>query len=113
MKLVGGDSGRCERELLVEDVVLAPSERAVVDVLFEITGVKHKPMRTRLDRSVGFSRQIIRREHVPIPIADCSRAATPKCRPMREGQHRDRVVVPRAARRLAPRTTGSRGIHRA
>src|SRR5258705_12757209 len=30
MKLVGGDSGRCEREAFVEDVVLAPSERTVV-----------------------------------------------------------------------------------
>jgi Multicopper oxidase/Heavy metal binding domain len=35
LKLVGGDSGRYEREELVESVVLAPSERAVVDVLFE------------------------------------------------------------------------------
>jgi FtsP/CotA-like multicopper oxidase with cupredoxin domain len=38
MKLVGGDSGRVEREQLVDDVVLAPSERAVVDVLFEDPG---------------------------------------------------------------------------
>src|SRR4051794_17440286 len=38
MKLVGGDSGRCEREELVESVVLAPSERAVVDVRFEAAG---------------------------------------------------------------------------
>jgi FtsP/CotA-like multicopper oxidase with cupredoxin domain len=38
MKLVGGDSGRVEREGIVEDVVLAPSERAVVDLLFETTG---------------------------------------------------------------------------
>jgi hypothetical protein len=38
MKLVGGDSGRCEREELVETVLLAPSERAVVDVLFETAG---------------------------------------------------------------------------
>jgi FtsP/CotA-like multicopper oxidase with cupredoxin domain len=38
MKLVGGDSGRCEREQFIEDVVLAPSERAVVDVLFETPG---------------------------------------------------------------------------
>src|SRR4051794_14997942 len=37
MKLVGGDSGRCEREQFVEDVVLAPSERVVVDVLFPET----------------------------------------------------------------------------
>ena len=38
MKLVGGDSGRCEHEQLVEDVVLAPSERVVVDVLFDAPG---------------------------------------------------------------------------
>jgi FtsP/CotA-like multicopper oxidase with cupredoxin domain len=38
MKLVGGDSGRVEREEFVEDVVLAPSERVVVDVLFEEPG---------------------------------------------------------------------------
>ena len=38
MKLVGGDSGRCEREELVDEVVLAPSERAVVDVFFEKPG---------------------------------------------------------------------------
>ena len=34
MKLVGGDSGRVEREEFVSEVILAPSERAVVDVLF-------------------------------------------------------------------------------
>jgi FtsP/CotA-like multicopper oxidase with cupredoxin domain len=38
MKLVGGDSGHVEREELVEDVVLAPSERVVVDVLFDTAG---------------------------------------------------------------------------
>jgi FtsP/CotA-like multicopper oxidase with cupredoxin domain len=38
MKLIGGDSGRVEREELVEEVLLAPSERAVVDVLFEQPG---------------------------------------------------------------------------
>jgi len=35
MKLVGGDSGRTEREEFVSGVILAPSERVVVDVLFE------------------------------------------------------------------------------
>jgi FtsP/CotA-like multicopper oxidase with cupredoxin domain len=34
MKRVGGDSGHYEHEELVEGVLLAPSERAVVDVLF-------------------------------------------------------------------------------
>jgi FtsP/CotA-like multicopper oxidase with cupredoxin domain len=38
MKLVGGDSGRYEREELVDSVILAPSERVVIDVLFEQPG---------------------------------------------------------------------------
>jgi FtsP/CotA-like multicopper oxidase with cupredoxin domain len=38
MKLVGGDSGHYERERFVESIVLAPSERAVVDVLFSTPG---------------------------------------------------------------------------
>jgi len=38
MKLVGGDSGHHEREEMVEDVILAPSERVVVDVLFDQPG---------------------------------------------------------------------------
>lgn len=50
MKLVGGDSGRCEREEFVETVLLAPSERAVVDVLFDRPGAirleHHTPNRT-------------------------------------------------------------------
>ena len=38
LKLVGGDSGRVERESFVEDVLIAPSERFVVDVLFADEG---------------------------------------------------------------------------
>jgi FtsP/CotA-like multicopper oxidase with cupredoxin domain len=38
MKLVGGDSGRVEHEQFVEDVILAPSERVVVDALFDAPG---------------------------------------------------------------------------
>jgi FtsP/CotA-like multicopper oxidase with cupredoxin domain len=34
MKLVGGDSGRVEHQEFVSEVILAPSERAVIDVLF-------------------------------------------------------------------------------
>ena len=50
VKLVGGDSGRCEREELVETVVIAPSERVVLDVLFDQAGTAalrhHTPERT-------------------------------------------------------------------
>ncbi len=38
MKLVGADSGHYEREEMVEAVLLAPSERVVVDVLFPDAG---------------------------------------------------------------------------
>jgi FtsP/CotA-like multicopper oxidase with cupredoxin domain len=38
MKLVGADSGHYEHEEFVEEVLLAPSERVVVDVLFEEPG---------------------------------------------------------------------------
>jgi FtsP/CotA-like multicopper oxidase with cupredoxin domain len=38
MKLVGGDSGRVEHEEFVDEVLLAPSERAVADVLIDQPG---------------------------------------------------------------------------
>src|SRR4029453_19035572 len=38
MKLVGGDSGHHEREEMVGDVILGPSGRIVVDVLFDQPG---------------------------------------------------------------------------
>ena len=38
MKLIGGDSGRVEHQEFVSEVILAPSERAVVDVLLDRPG---------------------------------------------------------------------------
>src|SRR5436305_2843765 len=38
MKLVGSDNGRVEREEFVEEVLLSPSERTIVDVFFEHAG---------------------------------------------------------------------------
>jgi FtsP/CotA-like multicopper oxidase with cupredoxin domain len=50
MKLVGGDNGRVEREEFVEEVLLSPSERVIVDVYFEQAGrfalEHHTPERT-------------------------------------------------------------------
>jgi FtsP/CotA-like multicopper oxidase with cupredoxin domain len=46
MKLVGGDSGRYEREAFVDEVMLAPSERAVLDVLFDTPGEARLEHRT-------------------------------------------------------------------
>jgi FtsP/CotA-like multicopper oxidase with cupredoxin domain len=38
MKLIGGDAGKYERESFVEHVVVAPSERAIVDVRLDAAG---------------------------------------------------------------------------
>jgi FtsP/CotA-like multicopper oxidase with cupredoxin domain len=46
MKLVGGDSGRYERETFVDEVMLAPSERAVLDVMFDSSGEARLEHRT-------------------------------------------------------------------
>jgi FtsP/CotA-like multicopper oxidase with cupredoxin domain len=50
MKLVGSDSGRYEHETFVDEVLLAPSERAIVDVRFDTAGttaLEHRtPQRT-------------------------------------------------------------------
>ena len=50
MKLVGADAGHYEHEELVDEILLAPSERVVVDVLFAAAGeleLEHKtPDRT-------------------------------------------------------------------
>ena len=45
MKLVGGDNGKYERETFVDSILLGPSERAVVEVLFDASGnytIQHK-----------------------------------------------------------------------
>ena len=46
MKLVGGDSGRYEQEEIIESAILAPSERLVIDVLFEEAGQRTLEHRT-------------------------------------------------------------------
>jgi FtsP/CotA-like multicopper oxidase with cupredoxin domain len=46
MKHIGGDSGRLEHEAFVDDVLLAPSERAVIDVLFDTPGEARLEHRT-------------------------------------------------------------------
>jgi FtsP/CotA-like multicopper oxidase with cupredoxin domain len=59
MKLVGADAGHYEHEELVEEVLLAPSERAVVDVLFPDAGeleLQHRtPERTYRLASINVS----------------------------------------------------------
>ena len=67
MKLVGGDSGHCEHEELVESVVVAPSERVVVDVLFD-TGGEVLLQHVTTDRTYQLGRISIDGQH-PHPVA--------------------------------------------
>ena len=54
IKLVGGDSGHVEHEQFVEDVILAPSERVVIDVLFDQPGERDDgTSHARADLSTG------------------------------------------------------------
>jgi FtsP/CotA-like multicopper oxidase with cupredoxin domain len=59
MKLVGGDSGRYEREEFADSLILAPSERVVLDVLFEQPGhstLEHRtPERTYVLATIDVS----------------------------------------------------------
>jgi FtsP/CotA-like multicopper oxidase with cupredoxin domain len=61
MRLVGADAGHYEREELVEEVLLAPSERVVVDVLFADSGeveLQHRtPERTYRLASISVTDQ--------------------------------------------------------
>jgi FtsP/CotA-like multicopper oxidase with cupredoxin domain len=69
MKLVGGDSGRYEREELVEEVLLAPSERAVVDVLVGDPGLLTLEHRTP-DRTYPLTRITVTEERAEPSFAN-------------------------------------------
>jgi FtsP/CotA-like multicopper oxidase with cupredoxin domain len=69
MKLVGGDSGHLEREQFVDDVVLAPSERVVLDVLFDQPGELTLEHRTP-DRVYPLVRIGVGGERAEPPLAD-------------------------------------------
>ena len=69
MKLVGGDSGRYEHEQFVQSVILAPSERVVVDVQFTepavLTLEHHTP-----DRAYPLAEITVTAAHVTPALAD-------------------------------------------
>ncbi|HEV8277258.1 MAG TPA: multicopper oxidase domain-containing protein [Streptosporangiaceae bacterium] len=68
MKLVGGDSGRVEHEEFVSEVLLAPSERAVVDVLFGQPGQLELQHRTP-DRAYRLATITVTGEQSAAPLA--------------------------------------------
>jgi FtsP/CotA-like multicopper oxidase with cupredoxin domain len=69
MKLVGGDSGRFEHETLVDEVTIAPSERVVVDVLFNRAGDLELQHRTP-DRTYTLARVQVAEDAAEPPLAD-------------------------------------------
>src|SRR5437899_8857880 len=69
MKLVGGDSGRVEHEEFVSEVILAPSERAVVDVLFDQRGQLELQHRTP-DRTYRLATITVTGEQATPSLAD-------------------------------------------
>ena len=69
MKLVGGDSGRVEHEEFVSEVILAPSERVVVDVLFDQPGQLELKHRTP-DRTYRLARVIVTGEPAAPSLAE-------------------------------------------
>ena len=89
MKLVGGDSGHVEREQIVEDVVVAPSERVVIDVLFDTAGelvLEHRtPGRVYRLATVTVSEQ---RAEPALDERSRSCARTPTWRPSASGSPR-------------------------
>ena len=69
MKLVGGDSGRHEHEELVDSVILAPSERVVIDVLYERPGQQILEHRTP-ERTYSLATIEVAAEAVTPSLAD-------------------------------------------
>jgi FtsP/CotA-like multicopper oxidase with cupredoxin domain len=69
MKLVGADAGHYEHEELIEEVLLAPSERIVVDVLFADAGELTLEHRTP-DRSYRLATITVTEERATPALAD-------------------------------------------
>lgn len=69
MKLVGGDSGRVEHEAFVEELLVAPSERAALDVLLDRPGELELRHQTP-DRTYTLARITVRDEPAEPPLVD-------------------------------------------
>ena len=69
MKLVGADAGHYEHEAIVDEVLLAPSERVVVDVLFPTAGELQLEHRTP-ERTYRLASIRVAEEEPQEPLAD-------------------------------------------
>jgi FtsP/CotA-like multicopper oxidase with cupredoxin domain/YHS domain-containing protein len=100
LKLVGGDNGRLEQEEFVEEVLLAPSERAVIDVLFarpgRLTLEHHTPDTTYRLATVEVGEQ-------PVDRSYAAAFATPRTNPEFEAE---RAALTRDLERAPDKTLG-------
>ena len=78
MKLVGGDGGAYERDEWKDSVVLGPSERAVVEVLFDTSGSVVLENRTP-DRTYTLGNVVV--ENMPIDVSYANEFAQLKTHP--------------------------------
>jgi FtsP/CotA-like multicopper oxidase with cupredoxin domain len=69
MKLIGGDSGRMEHEEFVSEVILAPSERVVVDVVLDQPGQLELQHRTP-DRTYRLAVVTVTSDQAPPSLAE-------------------------------------------
>ena len=111
MKLVGGDSGRCEREELVESVIIAPSERVVVDVLFERAGRGRRSSTARRRRTYPLATIDVGGEPAAPALAggfDDAAAQPGVDRASASGSRRTSTRRPTRRSRSSPRWTSAR-----
>jgi suppressor of ftsI len=99
MKIVGGDIGRFEREEWSDNVVLAPAERYIVDVIFDTIGIV--PLLNRV-QSIDHTRGTFFSEADTLGLITVARqSATPDYRPQ-FGALRHNVDVGRDVARYQP-----------
>ena len=93
MKLVGADSGHYEREEYVDEVLIAPSERVVVDALFDRPGELALVHRTP-DREYRLARITVGEEAKEPSLPMCSGRCepTPTWSPNVNVSHRNSTV---------------------
>jgi FtsP/CotA-like multicopper oxidase with cupredoxin domain len=104
LKLVGGDNGRLEREEFVEEVLIAPSERAVVDAYVE------RPGRLMLEhRTPDTTYRLVTVEVLEQPIDRSPAAAFATLRTNPEFRE-ERAALPRELEREPDKTVALVGV---
>ena len=108
MKLVGGDSGHFEHEKFVEEVILSPSERVMVDVLFDAPASTRWSTEPQPALSAGLDHR--QREPAEPQLAEQFAVLRTNADLAAERERIARILMPRRTRRSrsSPRWTSTR-----